>query len=126
MSSDLYNGENMRIDYLQKILAHVRKGLTCPRCQEAFGSPEVNVLAIGKQKIELAVNCPHCGTAARISAEVATKKVVGRKRSRKEKSETEHQVSAHAHITPENIADLRRSISQLSSSDIEDLNTGKD
>lgn len=96
----------MRIDYLQKILGHVRKGLTCPRCQEVFGVAQVKVLAIRERHLDLSVNCPHCATEARIAAEVTTKK---------------QQIATKAHVTPESVAGLKQSISGLSAQDIEHL-----
>jgi len=112
----------MQLDYLQKILGHIRKGLTCPRCQQAFGSPEIKILAIRDKNIDLAVACPHCGTDARISAEVTTQKKLARRRQGAKAAK----ISTKAHVSAENVDELRQSISQLSASDIEHLSTEKD
>ena len=109
----------MQLDYLQKILGHVKKGLTCPRCQVVFGSAEINILAIRDRNIDLSIKCPHCETEARISAQVTTHKA---KITRPE-SITKETISTTTHVTPENVEDLRRTISGLSASDIDGLGT---
>lgn len=114
----------MRLDYLQRILGHVKKGLTCPRCQKEFGGAEIKVLSIKDKQLDLSVHCPHCDTDANISAAVTTqkKRLV---RGPAKIHESESTVTTKAHITPENIEHLKRGISQLSAGDIEQINAEK-
>lgn len=116
---------SMKIDYLQKILGHIKKSLTCPRCQTVFGSSEVQVLAIRDRRIDLGIKCPHCNTDARVSAEVTTQKSIVRKPTAPPSVERT-KVSTQTQVSPESLEGLRRSISRLSASDIEGLNPSKD
>jgi len=110
----------MRLDYLQKILGHVRSGLTCPCCQEVFGNSDVKIVSINERTIDIAINCPHCQTNARVSAQVTTQKSVVPVMPQKEVAP---EISTQAHITPEALEGLRDQITHLSSSDIEHLGT---
>lgn len=114
----------MRLDYLQRILGHVKKGLTCPRCQKEFGGAEIKVLSIREAQLDLSVHCPHCGTNANISAAVTTqkKRLV---RGPAKTSAADSQVTTKAHITPESVEQLKRGISRLSAGDIEEISTEK-
>lgn len=115
----------MKIDYLQKILGHIKKSLTCPRCQTVFGSSEIQVLAIRDRKVDLGIKCPHCQTDARVSAEVTTQKTIAPLPAKRKTTERST-ISTQTHMSPENLEGLRRSISHLSASDIEGLSPSKD
>jgi len=118
----------MRLDYLQKILAHVKNGLTCPRCQAVFGAAELKIVSIKAQALDVCIDCPHCDTTARVSAQVTTGAAKRRTRTKTKPTApraVDAAVSAQAHITPEGLENLRREITHLSASDIEGLEAEK-
>jgi len=107
----------MKLDYLQKILGHVKSGLTCPRCQKPFGSAEVKIVSIREKDLDVAVDCPHCHTAARISAQITAQP----NSLKHANADLKAQLSTTTPLTAENLEVLKREITHLSSSDIAGL-----
>ena len=84
------------------------------------GNSDLKIVAIKERTIDIGINCPHCLTEARVSAQIATnKKVV----PVIPVTEMAPEISTQAHITPEALEGLRDQITHLSSSDIEHLGT---